>query len=197
MTPRWEQPSGLTSPAWNPLSSDDDLEPFTPIAKKRVAASTHVLLDQRLLGIPLRVVVSGGEYSEKEMTVHVQNHSSPDSDALVIGRRKHKSWFPLSPDWISPKHPNPTRDNGLLVVIGGDHFGKCVRRIHHCHRDGGTIILLAVVDRVPGRADRLTGEKIELDRFHLCVCEEATEDKKRNESLMTALRDEARQTHAK
>jgi hypothetical protein len=37
----------------------------------------------------------------------------------------------LSPEQVTLKHPNPTRDNGLLLVIEGEHCGKYVRRIHH------------------------------------------------------------------
>jgi hypothetical protein len=33
----------------------------------------------------------------------------------------------LPPEQICPKHPNLMHDNGLLVVIEGDHHGKYVR----------------------------------------------------------------------
>ena len=33
----------------------------------------------------------------------------------------------LAPAWVSSKRPNPTHNNGLLVVVKGDHCGKYVR----------------------------------------------------------------------
>jgi hypothetical protein len=100
---------------------------------------------------------------------------------------------------VTPKHPNPTRDNSLLVVIKGDHRGKYVRRIHHRYErgEGSAIIRLAVVNRVAGQVDTLTGEQLEMNASYLCVCEEAMEDKTRNSSLMVALREEARKIRAK
>ena len=32
----------------------------------------------------------------------------------------------LAPAWVSPKHPNPTRDNGILMVVKGNNCGKYV-----------------------------------------------------------------------
>ena len=96
-----------------------------------------------------------------------------------------------------PQHPNPKRDNGLLVVIQGEHCGKHVRRIHHRYLDEQIKIIVAVVNRMEGAADRLTGEQLELDADQLCVSFETTDKKKQNDMLMTALREEARKTRAK
>ena len=104
---------------------------------------------------------------------------------------------PLSPDWVTPKCPNPTRDNGLLVVIKGDHCGKYVRRIHHRYEGNKPIVLLRVVSRSDGHADKLEEERLELDVSYLYVCEESKEDKKRNSSLMDTVRQEARKIRAK
>ena len=78
---------------------------------------------------------------------------------------------------MTPKHPNPTRNNGLLVVIEGAHCRKYVRRIHHRYEGEEAIVILAVVNRVIGHVDNLSGEQLELDVSHLCVCEESKEDK--------------------
>ena len=88
---------------------------------------------------------------------------------------------------MTPKHPNPTRDNGLLVVIKGDHCGKFVRRIHHHYKGEEAIVILAVVNRVVGQVDNLAGEQLELGASHLCVCEESKQDKGINRSLMDPL----------
>jgi hypothetical protein len=98
---------------------------------------------------------------------------------------------------VTPKHPNPTRDNGLLVIIKGDHCGKYVRQIHHRYEGEKAVIILAVVNRVAGHVDRLRGEQLELDVSHLCFCQESKKDKGLNRSLVDALQEEARKTRAK
>ena len=102
----------------------------------------------------------------------------------------------LAPAWVSSKSPNPTRDNGLLMVVKGDHCGKYVRRIHRrYHEDNGnrqTLILLAVVKKVEGAADTLTGEQLELGPDSLCLACETNEDKKLNINLMNSLRENVR-----
>jgi hypothetical protein len=97
---------------------------------------------------------------------------------------------------VSSKSPNPTRDNGLLVVVKGEHCGKYVRRIHHrYHEDNGNrqaLILLAVVKKMDGAADTVTGERFELGPDLLCLAFETNEDKKLNAKLMDSLRENAR-----
>ena len=94
------------------------------------------------------------------------------------------------------KSPNPTRDNGLFLVVKGEHCSKYVRRIHHrYHKDNGNkqaLIILAVVKKVDGAADILTGEQLVLGPDLLCVAFETNEDKKLNANLMNSLRDNAR-----
>ena len=137
--------------------------------------------------------VTGGKYDHKELTASVRSVDG----RLSIQRQVYNSFHVLFPDWVTPKHPNPTRDNGLLVVIKGDHCGKYVRRIHHRYQGDEAIVMLAVVNRVPGHVDLLPGEQLELDASHLCVCEESKEDKWLNRSLMNPLREEARKIRAK
>lgn len=200
--PDW---SPSSTPAWNPsshtpLASRDDywthrasppLEPDTrtplpgPSHDILKPSIQHLLLDSRLLGIQLKVVVTGGKFREKEMLASL---------ALVDGQLslRHKAYNTsqfLSPDWVSPKHPNPTRDNGLLVVIKGEHCGKHVRRIHHQYENGDPIILLAVVKKNEDAANTLTGEQLQLDPGHLCIGAETKEEKRHNESLMTTFRE--------
>ena len=91
----------------------------------------------------------------------------------------------------------PTHDNGLLVVMKGKHCGKYVQRIHHRYEQETVIIILGVIKRIENTADSLTGEQLELSADHLCVAVKTKEDKKHNESIMTALRKQARKIHAK
>jgi hypothetical protein len=66
---------------------------------------------------------------------------------------------------MSSISPNPTWDNGLLVVVEGEHCGKYVRQIHHRYHEDEcnkqALILLAVIKKVDGAADTLTGEQFE------------------------------------
>ena len=92
---------------------------------------------------------------------------------------KTSEW--LDPAWVSLKHPHPTRDNGLLVVIKGEHCGKYVQQIHHRYEQETVIIILHVMKRTENAADSLTEEQLELSADHLCVAVETKEDKKRND----------------
>ena len=96
---------------------------------------------------------------------------------------------------MSTKGPNPTRDNGLLMVAKGEHCGKYVRRIHHrYHKDNGNkqaVIILAVIEKVDGAADRLTGEQFELGPDSLCLAFETNRDRKLNANLLTSLQENA------
>ena len=87
--------------------------------------------------------------------------------------------------------PNPTQDNGLFMVVEGEHCSKYVRRIHHRHHeDNGnkqTLLILAVVEKTDGAADTLTGEQFELGPDSLCLAIETSEDKKLNANLMNSL----------
>src|SRR6266571_4891525 len=67
------------------------------------------------------------------------------------------------------------QDNGLFIVIKGDHCGKYVLRIHHQYDGNVVIAILAVVHRVAGLVDNLTGDLLELDASHLCACEVSKE----------------------
>jgi hypothetical protein len=98
---------------------------------------------------------------------------------------------------VTPKCPNPKCENGLLVVIKGEHFGKFVRRIYYRFIGDEIITTLAVVNRVVGQVDALTGDQLEMDASHLCVCKESIEDRKLNDRLMQPLREKAREKQAK
>jgi hypothetical protein len=183
--------SSLT-PAWNP-PEDQPLATNSQIASKQPDRPQHYLLDERLVGATLKVVVNNGDYyKNSEVFVSIARVE----EVVSIRHRVYKTLKGLSPLWVSSKSPNPTRDNGLLIVVKGEHCGKYVRRIHHkYHEDNGNkqaLILLAVVEKVEGAADTLTGEQLELGPDSLCVAFETDEGKKLNEKLMNSLRDKAR-----
>jgi hypothetical protein len=138
------------------------------------------------------VVNDGDTYKNREVPVTIAKVEG----VVSIRHHVYKASRALAPAWVSPKSPNPTRDNGILMVVKGNHCGKYVRRIHHRYdEDNGTkhaLILLAVVEKVDGAADTLTGEQIELGPDSLCIAVETSEDRKLNEKLMNSLRDNAR-----
>lgn len=172
---------------------DQSLPTNTLIASKPQDRPQHPLLDERLVGAQLKVVVNDGDKcKDREVIVSI------DRVEGVVGIRQHvfNTAKGMAPAWVSPKNPNPTRDNGILMVVKGDHCGKYVRRIHHrYHEDKGNkqaIILLAVVEKGKGVPDTLTGERLELGPDSLCLAFEKNEDRKLNENLMTSLRESAR-----
>jgi uncharacterized protein (UPF0254 family) len=82
------------------------------------------------------------------------------------------------------------------MVIEDEHCGKYVRRIHHrYYEENGNKqarIMLAVVKKVDGAPDILTGERLELGPDSLCLASETKEEKKLNANLMNSLRENAR-----
>ena len=143
------------------------------------------------MNVGLKVVTK--EHKGKEQNVFVMSTEGQ----LTFRRQKYKKIEYLAPELVSPKYPNPKRENGLLVVIKGEHFGKYARRIYHRFVGEEVIAILAVVNRVLGQVDTLTGEQLEMDSSHLCVCQEPIEERKRNDLLMLPLREEARTKRAK
>jgi hypothetical protein len=96
----------------------------------------------QLLGAQLKVFFTGGKFDHKEITVSVIS-----TDGLLsIQRQVYKSLQTFHPDWVTPKHPNSTCDNSLLVVIRGNHCGMYVRRIHYRYEEEKAVVILAVVN---------------------------------------------------
>ena len=135
-------------------------------------------------------VNDGESYKNREVAISIAKVEG----VVSIWHHVYNNSKGLVPAWVSPKHPNPIRDNGILMVIKGDHCGKYVRRIHHRHdKDNAkTLILLAVVEKGSGVANTLTGEQFELGADSLCLAVETNEDKKLNANLMNSLRENAR-----
>ena len=138
------------------------------------------------------LVNDGKTYKNREVAVSIAKIEG----VVNIRHEVYNTSRGLFPAWVSPKRPNPTRNNGILMVVEGNHCGKYIRWIHHRHHeDNGnkqTLILLAVVNKVDGAADTLTGEQLELGPDSLCIAVETNEDKKLNANLMNSLRENAR-----
>lgn len=145
-------------------------------------------MDSRLGGLSLTVKVNGGDYSNKEVEATI----CCGMGGVTIRHTKYNSSILLQPAWVTPKHPSPTHDNGLLVIIKGDHCGKYARRIYHRHDDNATVIILALVTRSEKSTDVLTGQRLELTNDFLCTVKEPKTDREQNNVLMKPLRAEYR-----
>jgi hypothetical protein len=194
----------LSSPAWNP-SSRTPQAPLPDLPEIELASCSrhppisqqqqhpaHPLLDSRLTGAKMKVLVTGGQHKDKEMAITIAEVSGQ----LSIQFSHYKTSGFLPPEQVSPKYPNPTRDNRLLVVIEGEHCGKNVRRIHHRYKDGQPIVIVAVIHRMEGGQESFLEEHLELSPDELCVGHETKEEKQRNDELVSGLREEARKTRA-
>ena len=83
----------------------------------------HQLLDERLVNQQLKVIVNGGEFKAKELVVSIEIRDGKPCFRYT----KYNATRSFPPAWVSPKHPNPTRDNGLLIIIDeGEHCGKLI-----------------------------------------------------------------------
>ena len=197
LTPAWD-PSSHT-PMWNPppclpqYGLDHSIT--SPSRLSNSGDQSDSWLDSRLLNVPLRVIVTRSGLKDKELTACVQCINR----CIILCHKVYKTMAILDVGCIKLRQPNPTHDNGLLVVVKGDHCGKHVWWIYH-HYEGeneAAIVILAVVEQVDGHVDTLTGEWLELDVSHLCVCKESMEDKGWNGLLMDKLCEEAWKTWAK
>ncbi|PPQ74375.1 hypothetical protein CVT24_000864 [Panaeolus cyanescens] len=194
----WD-PSSRT-PVWNPVDSEAG-RPSTSMniesARSESAASTlvpqHPLLDRRLVGCKLRVdiVDDNSSSSKRDVPVSVEEIAG----TICIRRELYKKSVPVDPQAVKILNPSATRDNGLLVVIHGEHCGKYVRRVHHRYQDGKATIILAVVNHMEGRADVLLGEQLELEAGELCLAMESKKNKGLSASIMSALREDARKSY--
>jgi hypothetical protein len=185
-------------PTWDPSSQtpmvipEPNMEPIQHLVTQR-SNIQHPLLDPQFVGKKLRVVVHGGSFKGKEITVAVALLDG----WLSIRHNNYKTSESISPEWVFPKHPNPMCDNGLLIVIHGEHFGKYVRLIYHQYENDKPKIILAMINKVEDAVNRLAGEQFELDPDRICVSFKTKEEKQQNDMLMTTLREEAQKTWAK
>ena len=195
-TPAWD-PSSRT-PTSHSHSFDFDL-PSTAASSSTAATSSttttsstvaisssplHPFLDKRLTGKSLKATVNGHGHTNKDMVVTVVETEGELSICYTHYNRTHF----LQPATVTAKHPNPLRDNGLLVVISGEHCGKLVRRIHHRYVEGHALVNLAVVEQVDDAADNILPERLELSPDLLCIGSETKKKKDLNSSLMGSLR---------
>jgi hypothetical protein len=156
-----------------PRPSGSQLQPPTP---------QHVFLNHALTDIKLKAIVDRGTFSKKEVIIAV----SVVNGQLAILHTKHTTSQTLPPDWVTPKHPSASHDNGLLVVIKGEHVGKLVMRINNLRNS--SIMILAVIKKDAGHPC-ITGEQFELHTDSLCCADEPKCDKDCAKLIMKPVRE--------
>lgn len=173
------------SPAINTIQADSNGEQInSSVANQFQPQNQHVFLNPLLANKKINAIVNGGGHEQKllEITISVLQ------ERVLLSYIKYGTSYPLKPEWVTPKHPSPTHDNGLLIVIRGDHCSKYVRRIHHRHSNTGSTIILAVTKKVEGYPDILTDERLELTPDYLCTVSESKTEKDLNKDLMKSIR---------
>jgi hypothetical protein len=135
------------------------------------------------------VKVSNGPHPKPDATMSILAGQNND---VTIQQWWHNQSFYLKPEWVTLRHPSSTCNNGLLLVIRGNHCGKYLRHIHYYYdNDSHPIMQLAMVERRDGAADLLTEEQIELHPEDLCQGFETELEKKLNTNLITFLHEQA------
>ncbi|KAF8169926.1 hypothetical protein BJ912DRAFT_933537 [Pholiota molesta] len=121
-----------STPAWDP-SSQTPLSVSSPESPPQLNANTN-----------------GGKYKNQVIPAII----SIVDGHLAMRHIIRNTSYALEPDWIKPKHPSPTHDNGLVLVIKGEHHGKYLRRLHHDGYGHTALMIAAVVERIEGSVDR-------------------------------------------
>ena len=163
--------SHSTSPAWDPTSRTllgiDLSETPRPISLHQYSstpeniASTsavsvtynHVLLKDVLVDKPMLARLNGGKYKDKEHSIIVVHTNRQ----LSICQDKYRTSYSIKPEWVTPTALKATHDNGLLIVIKGEHCGKYVRCLQHRHENGQTYMIVSEVTVANDHVDTLTG----------------------------------------
>lgn len=138
------------------------------------SASEHILLHPSFLNLTLNVIANGGKYEHREIPATITMMYGHLAMLHVLKKTSHA----LEPEWITPKHPSPTHDNGLLIVIKGEHHGKYLRRLYHDGYGRTALMIAAVVEKVEGSEDCITGEHLKISCDLLCTVKEPAEESK-------------------
>lgn len=185
-----------STPAWDPSSRtplDLPLRQSPPhynannSSSSRITDSVvppraeHILLHPLFENLKLHVIINGAE------TPIVANITMTNGYLTLRHVVRGTSSF-LEPNSIQPRHPVPTHYNGLVIVIEGEHHGKYLRRLFHDGYKASALMIGAVVKRVEGCCDHITGEQIKISATSLCVVEESQAEVKRMKEIMLKAR---------
>lgn len=177
-TPEPVDGGSSSTPAWN-ASSSDFISSFTVPQKL-----AHPFMHPSLRGATVKTYVKDNATEESSRDKETSVFIDQSNGSCALRTKKYHQWHPLSVDSVTPKHPSPTHDNGLIIVIQGEHTGAYGRRLGHVKRNGITYMVLEIVTIKEGKADTLTGKIIELPAEDMCVVDESASQKKLNTDLM-------------
>ncbi|KAL0566287.1 hypothetical protein V5O48_015728 [Marasmius crinis-equi] len=198
--PYWDYP-GLPEvvPPSAPSPSVSTKPAQRSITQERYEDSArHVLARPNLVGLSVLVNIQKGWH--KKAAVYVKLSRTPTGAIIRLlrkgkGKREHE--VSLTDLVVSNKRVDSAKDDHLLVVIGGVHAGKLVRRICHFFvspekTPDAKWLVLTVVDREKP-VDRLTGELVECSEAELAFVEETpTERFRATHVTMKQVRGEAK-----
>lgn len=173
------------TPAWNPQHNMDEWDTLPirgSMSDTNPPPIRHVLLNPILSDVKLNVWIEG-QKNPGVVTVDFSNGSGCFRETSY----NTSKW--VDDEKVKPKHPSPTHDNGLLIIIRGEFVGKYARRVHHRHRKGDTtLVKVAIVEVTEGMPDRDTGEIREMETSDLCTVEESNEQSRQNKKPMEEMR---------
>ncbi len=178
-TPRQTEPMGDMSPAWNP----HDRDPVTlddAIASSQCSTSrqNYWVLNERLVGIPMRVYIDGIQAKGKDIEVLPENFDGK----ICITKKKQRSREIIEPDRITAVHPG-VRDYDRWVIISGDHCGKHVHAFQFRRFEGHIQWHVFVVELRDGDMDHATEEHLHVFTEDICLMAESLQSKRLNKPL--------------
>ncbi|KAF8630585.1 hypothetical protein AX17_005397, partial [Amanita inopinata Kibby_2008] len=148
------------------------------------APPVHILLDPRLEGVKVVAKVTGNGHKNKPMTVW---------GAVVVANRKivhsvNKALKDLTGSIVDVEVPNPTRHEGLLVVIKGEYMGTFLRRVTHEGKGDDCLADCRVVTRREGSPDEMTTTTLKFRAGDLACVAETKEERALNRDVLKAER---------
>jgi hypothetical protein len=139
---------------------------------------SHPFLSQNLSGVKLKALMDG-------------NLITVFTDGGTLYQFHNKRALCIDITKVHPKHPNPTRDNGLCVVMEGEHCGKFVRRLYFQKSGGENLMKVVVVLRKGAKEANEISSPPEIYVFApgiLCMCDETGDERKGSDRLLQDLR---------
>ena len=117
--------------------------------------------------------------------------------AVLSGQRKivhsvNKALKDLTGSSVLVDVPNPTRHEGLLVAIKGEHTGTFLRQLTHERQGNDCLAVCRVVRRREGFPDEATTMTLKLQAEDLASVAETKEERRLNRDLLREERDAVR-----
>ncbi|KAL0068166.1 hypothetical protein AAF712_004826 [Marasmius tenuissimus] len=178
-------------------------DPWNPLGKLAPTERDHWIFHPKLVGLRIKVSITGGPHASGEKPVHVKpvskvrgvvvKYSSGQGLTAVTHTILH-TFIGRSKDPIKP-----STENSLMVITSGniEHIGKLVCRIHTFYfnkkKEENHWIVAGVVERSAG-GEKLTDELLDLHPgMHVVRVKESAEQQAAGNKYMDQPRKEARE----